>query len=42
MGEKNEPKPVQPQNSAPQLPKVPENRIIHGNDTFVPRPKAAK
>lgn len=29
MGKKNEPKPV-PSNSAPQLPKVPENREIQG------------
>jgi hypothetical protein len=29
VGEKNEPKPV-PTNSAPQLPKVPENREIQG------------
>lgn len=31
MGEKNEPKPA-PQNSVPQLPKVPENRIVHGEN----------
>jgi hypothetical protein len=30
------------QNSAPQLPKVPENRIIHGNDIVKTVIKASK
>lgn len=41
MGEKKEPKPA-PQNSTRQLPKVPENRTVHGENISTPRIKATR